>query len=75
MKKMLSYQQEIINMYSKNASNYDQFIKLYNGFWQFFGFRYEHWRKKAISELNLNEGQIVVDLGCGTGLNFPYFKN
>jgi len=74
MEKILSYQQEIIDIYSKNASSYDQFIKLYNGFWQIFGFRYEYWRRKAISELNLNEGQVVVDLGCGTGLNFPYFE-
>lgn len=74
MKKNLSYQQEIIDIYNKNASNYDQFLKFYNGFWQFFGFRYEYWRKKAISELNLNEGHVVVDLGCGTGLNFPYFE-
>lgn len=28
----------------------------------------------AIEKLNIKKGQIVVDLGCGTGLNFPYIQ-
>ena len=74
MQEILPYQRNLVDIYSKIAPHYDQFIKLYNGFWQIFGFRYEDWRKKAISVLNLKEGQTVIDLGCGTGLNFPHIN-
>ena len=31
-------------------------------------------RRKAVEKLELEEGDTVVDLACGTGLNFPYLS-
>jgi demethylmenaquinone methyltransferase/2-methoxy-6-polyprenyl-1,4-benzoquinol methylase len=31
-------------------------------------------RKLAVSELRLKRGDLVVDVGCGTGLNFPHLQ-
>jgi demethylmenaquinone methyltransferase/2-methoxy-6-polyprenyl-1,4-benzoquinol methylase len=39
-----------------------------------FGFSISDWRKIAISKLRLEPGNTVVDIGCGTGLNFPYLQ-
>ena len=66
--------QEVKNRYQNSAMNYEKCIKLYNDLWQIFGFRYEQWRRKTIDALNLKEGHTVVDLGCGTGLNFFHLK-
>jgi len=35
------------------------------------GFRLHAYRKKAVQALNLQPGDKVVDVGCGTGANFP----
>jgi len=35
------------------------------------GFRIDSYRKKAIESLHLEAGDTVVDIGCGTGANFP----
>ena len=32
-------------------------------------------RKYAINKLNLKKGDKVLDLACGTGLNFKYLYN
>jgi ubiquinone/menaquinone biosynthesis C-methylase UbiE len=32
------------------------------------------WRKEAVKLLNLKYGDLVVDIGCGTGLNFPLLQ-
>jgi ubiquinone/menaquinone biosynthesis C-methylase UbiE len=29
------------------------------------------WRKKSIYSMNLNDGDTVLDIGCGTGANIP----
>jgi len=30
------------------------------------------YREQGISVLNLRKGMTVLDIACGTGLNFPY---
>ena len=32
-------------------------------------------RQEAVRNLNLNLGDVVIDLGCGTGLNFPFLED
>jgi len=44
---------------------------LYNWTRPFFLFD----RKKAIVKLDVTPGNIVLDVGCGTGLNVPYLVN
>jgi len=58
---------EIIALYNNRAGYYDISANLYH----LLGFREYAYRRKAISALNLRQGDTVVELGCGTGLNFP----
>ncbi|MGR9086559.1 MAG: class I SAM-dependent methyltransferase [Gammaproteobacteria bacterium] len=59
---------QLKNLYRKRAANYDFSANLY----YLIGFREVRYRKRAISALGLNPGDTVVEIGCGTGLNFPY---
>lgn len=53
-------QEELITLYRKRAKHYDK--SGISGL--------ESWRKQAVALLNLKRGDTVVDIGCGTGLNF-----
>ena len=63
-------QNEIKNMYDGLASSYD--LSLY--IFRIFGFQVHKYRREAIQNLQLVEGDTVVDLGCGTGLNFSLLQ-
>lgn len=39
-----------------------------------FMFREDYLRRKAVESLELKEGDTVLDLACGTGLNFSYLQ-
>jgi demethylmenaquinone methyltransferase/2-methoxy-6-polyprenyl-1,4-benzoquinol methylase len=56
----------IVGIYRKKAGNYDITTKLY----YLLGVRFQAYRKEAVKSLELEPGDTVVDLGCGTGLNF-----
>lgn len=61
---------EIRELYSRRARYYDFSANLY----YFVGFRENAYRKNAVKLLNLQPGDTVVEIGCGTGLNFQYFQ-
>ena len=61
---------EVINLYRKRAKRYDFTANLY----YLIGFRLQAYRKKAVQALNLQRGDTVVEIGCGTGLNFPLLR-
>ena len=69
-------QQQTKRKYQQNKNIYSFWGKrpnLYNkgAFLTFMG-RGKKIRRKAIENLGLREGDTVLDLCCGTGLNFPY---
>jgi demethylmenaquinone methyltransferase/2-methoxy-6-polyprenyl-1,4-benzoquinol methylase len=59
--------QEIQAMYQSGAKYYDRALQLC----PLIGFRMEVYRARAVKRLGLQRGDYVVELGCGTGLNFP----
>jgi len=66
----LSWEQ-IRDLYRKRAGRYDLTANLY----YLIGFRERHYRKRAVAALDLQKGDTVVELGCGTGLNFSYLQS
>jgi demethylmenaquinone methyltransferase/2-methoxy-6-polyprenyl-1,4-benzoquinol methylase len=57
-------QTQIIDIYRQRAKGYDA-----SGISSL-----ETWRKEAVKLLNLQRGDLVVDIGCGTGLNFALLQ-
>ncbi len=67
---MILGKEEILQLYRKRAKNYDISANLY----YLLGIREQAYRKKAVKALNLRSGDTVVEIGCGTGLNFPLLQ-
>lgn len=57
---------DLIELYQKRAKHYDITASLY----YLIGFRDWKYRKLAVSALNPARGDTVIEIGCGTGLNF-----
>jgi len=65
-----SLQEYIIQTYRKRAANYDFTANLY----YLFGYREWAYRRMAVKALKLLPGDTVLELACGTGINFPLFQ-
>jgi ubiquinone/menaquinone biosynthesis C-methylase UbiE len=63
--------EQLRNLYRKRAARYDLSANLY----YLIGFRENFYRKKAVAALSLKRGDTVVEIGCGTGLNFAFLQN
>lgn len=61
---------QIQNLYRRRAKRYDWTANFY----YLIGFREWAYRKKAVKALNLKSGDTVVEIGCGTGLNFALLQ-
>ena len=61
----------LISIYRKRAKRYDRSTLLL----YLTGFRHRAYRKRAIRALALHPGDTVVDLGCGTGLDFSFLQD
>ncbi len=55
-------------MYQSGAKHYDFTTILF----RLIGLRMKAYRLLAIKKLSLQRGDCVIELGCGTGLNFPF---
>ncbi len=53
--------------YDLHARKYDLVVQLY----LLIGLKIEEYRLRAVELLQLKQGDLVLDIGCGTGLNFP----
>lgn len=60
----------VVDLYRKRARHYNFTANLY----YLIGFREWAYRKKAVQALNLRRGDVVVEIGCGTGLNFSLLQ-
>jgi len=59
--------QEVRRLYDAGAERYHRTTLLY----QLIGLRVHAYRVQAVDALRLEPGGCVVELGCGTGMNFP----
>lgn len=58
---------QLINIYEDRSRFYDFTANLY----YLMGFREQHYRRQTVESLGLIPGDTVIEIGCGTGLNFP----
>jgi ubiquinone/menaquinone biosynthesis C-methylase UbiE len=63
--------EHLIETYRKKAKHYDVTSLLYPAP------GYPHWaqRQRAVRALGLRPGDSVIDIACGTGLNFPLIED
>jgi demethylmenaquinone methyltransferase/2-methoxy-6-polyprenyl-1,4-benzoquinol methylase len=67
---MILSKQETRDLYRRRAERYDLALWIY----RLAGFRVDKYRRETVAALALKPGDIVVDLACGTGLNFPFLE-
>jgi len=58
--------EEVNAVYRRRARFYDWSVNAY----YLIGFRWWAYRRRAVAALQLQRGATVVEIGCGTGLNF-----
>jgi ubiquinone/menaquinone biosynthesis C-methylase UbiE len=62
--------EHLIETYRKKAKHYDVTSRLYPA----PGYPQRAQRRRAVQALALHAGDTVIDLACGTGLNFPLLQ-
>ena len=62
--------EEVRDVYDKQAGIYDLAV----WFYYLVGMRIGRWRRMAVNALSLQAGDTVVEIGCGTGLNFSLLE-
>lgn len=61
---------EVVHLYRNRAAHYNVATQLY----RLIGFRLERRRGEIVDALALEPGDTVVEIGCGTGANFPLLQ-
>jgi ubiquinone/menaquinone biosynthesis C-methylase UbiE len=52
-----------IGQYRSASEGYDRHMR-----------RFARWQRMAVERLELGPGEVVIDVACGTGLNFPQLE-
>ena len=65
-----SSRQHLIETYRKKAKRYD----ITSRFYPVPGYPERAQRRTAVQALGLGPGDVVIDIACGTGLNFPLIE-
>lgn len=60
-------------MTSKYSKMWDKWAKVWDSMLSFWGYDTAY-REQAVEKLGLKKGDVVLDLACGTGLNFEYLE-
>jgi ubiquinone/menaquinone biosynthesis C-methylase UbiE len=61
----------VLDRYTKVAPNYDRVVS----FWSKVAFYpLDRYRRQAVDAMNVGQGDTVLEIGCGTGLNFPHIQ-
>ncbi len=63
--------EDLIETYRKKAKHYDIISRLYPA----PGYPQRAQRRQAVQALGLRPGDSVIDIACGTGLNFPLIED
>lgn len=67
---MSNPRQEILDFFRDQASRYDLGVRAY----RLMGIDEGRYRRDSVAALALHPGDTVIDLACGTGLNFPLLE-
>ena len=67
---MASARADVVGTYRKRARHYDITARLYYA----LGYPMGTHRRRAVRALGLKPGDTVVEIGCGTGLNFALLE-
>ena len=70
MSQVDSTREHLIETYRKKAKHYDSTSRLYPA----PGYPQRAQRRRAVQALGLRPGASVIDIACGTGLNFPLIE-
>ncbi len=61
----------VLAHYTKVAPRYDKVVS----FWaKAVFFPLDRYRREAVEAMRIGRGDTVLEIGCGTGLNFPYVQ-
>ena len=69
-KKSILTRDEVRDVYDRQAGIYDIAV----WFYYVAGMRIGRWRRMVVDALSLHPGDMVVEIGCGTGLNFSLLE-
>jgi demethylmenaquinone methyltransferase/2-methoxy-6-polyprenyl-1,4-benzoquinol methylase len=69
-KKSALTRDEVRDVYDRQAGIYDKAVWLY----YVAGMRIGRWRRMVVDALSLRPGDTIVEIGCGTGLNFSLLE-